>query len=78
MLTYAETHCLDCDRPNADCACGFGRIGRTYPSGSVFCDLAESGHPPAAKKSSRWPDWLAKLFAALLLIYITYLACKAI
>lgn len=76
MLTYAETHCLDCDRRNADCVCGFGRVGKTYPAGSVPV-VADSGPVQEPKKS--WiPDWVFKLFGALAVVYVVYLFCKAI
>lgn len=77
MLTYTETHRLDCDRRNADCVCGFGRIGKTYPAGSVPVGLADSG-PAQEPKKSRIPDWVFKLFALLFVLFDVYLACKAV
>lgn len=77
MLTYAETHCLDCDQSNADCVCGFGRIGRSYPAGSVLVGLDDPG-PAQEPKKGRIPDWVFKLFALLFVLFDVYLACKAI
>lgn len=76
MLTYTEIRCLDCDRLNIDCVCGFGRIGKTYPAGSV--PVVADSAPVQERKTRRIPDWVFKLFALLFVLFDVYLACKAV